>query len=257
MCGIRSTIGRPRRVVAPSGRPGTSLVGRSSMRNGTQSPIYNRTHSSGGRDHSSAPKAADLRRSSSSISKMCGDPDLRISCRACSTPMPGRRRRSVPSPSGRAAGGRSRGTPERRQLRWKPDDEREVDVDVGFPVRAGTVSTLIFASGMLPMLVQAARTRNVRSYSCVIIALSNVGNVIHSVLRLPDHGIAHVLPGRDRSQAGLVPLRKAGASTQNCPRSPMNRSWFVLPTRRSWPHPNVKSPGDEQGVDDESKRCTG
>ncbi len=54
-------------------------------------------------------------------------------------------------------------------------------MDVGLPVLAGTVSTLIFASSMLPMLVKAARTKDLRSYSIGNIVLSNVGNVIHSV----------------------------------------------------------------------------
>jgi uncharacterized protein with PQ loop repeat len=54
-------------------------------------------------------------------------------------------------------------------------------MDIGLPVLAGTVSTLIFASSMLPMLVKAARTKDLRSYSLGNIGLSNVGNVIHSV----------------------------------------------------------------------------
>ena len=54
-------------------------------------------------------------------------------------------------------------------------------MDVGLPVLAGTVSTLIFASSVLPMLVKAARTRDLSSYSLGNIVLSNVGNVIHSV----------------------------------------------------------------------------
>ena len=54
-------------------------------------------------------------------------------------------------------------------------------MDVGLPVLAGTVSTLIFASSVLPMLVKAVRTRDLSSYSLGNIVLSNVGNVIHSV----------------------------------------------------------------------------
>jgi uncharacterized protein with PQ loop repeat len=54
-------------------------------------------------------------------------------------------------------------------------------MDVGLPVLAGTVSTLIFASSVLPMLVKAVRTKDLSSYSLGNIVLSNVGNVIHSV----------------------------------------------------------------------------
>jgi uncharacterized protein with PQ loop repeat len=54
-------------------------------------------------------------------------------------------------------------------------------MDAGFPVMAGTVSTIIFASSMLPMLVKAARTKDLGSYSLGNMVLANVGNVIHSV----------------------------------------------------------------------------
>jgi len=54
-------------------------------------------------------------------------------------------------------------------------------VDVGFPVLAGTVSTLVFASSMLPMLVKAARTKDLASYSFGNMVLANAGNVVHSV----------------------------------------------------------------------------
>jgi uncharacterized protein with PQ loop repeat len=57
----------------------------------------------------------------------------------------------------------------------------EAAMDIGFPVLAGTTSTLIFASSLLPMLVKAARTKDLRSYSLGNIVLSNVGNVIHSI----------------------------------------------------------------------------
>jgi hypothetical protein len=54
-------------------------------------------------------------------------------------------------------------------------------MDVGLPVLAGTVSTVIFASSMLPMLAKAVRTKNLGSYSLGNIVLSNVGNAVHSV----------------------------------------------------------------------------
>lgn len=47
------------------------------------------------------------------------------------------------------------------------------------PVIAGMISSLIFASGTLPMLYKALRTRDLRSYSLVNIAMSNLGNLVH------------------------------------------------------------------------------
>ena len=44
---------------------------------------------------------------------------------------------------------------------------------------AGSLSSLIFAAGALPMLVKARRTRDLRSYSGTNLALSNVGNAAH------------------------------------------------------------------------------
>jgi len=60
-------------------------------------------------------------------------------------------------------------------------------MDIGLPVMAGTISTVIFAGSMLPMLVKAARTRDLSSYSLSNIVLTNVGNIIHSayVFHLP------------------------------------------------------------------------
>ena len=49
------------------------------------------------------------------------------------------------------------------------------------PVVAGAVSTAIFAASALLMLMKAFRTKDLKSYSLPNIALSNVGNVIHSV----------------------------------------------------------------------------
>ena len=46
---------------------------------------------------------------------------------------------------------------------------------------AGTVSSVIFAASVLPMLVKAVRTRDLSSYSLGNLSLSNLGNVVHSV----------------------------------------------------------------------------
>lgn len=52
---------------------------------------------------------------------------------------------------------------------------------INLPVIAGTISTIIFAGSMLPMVIKAFRTRDMRSYSLGNILLSNIGNVVHSV----------------------------------------------------------------------------
>jgi len=46
---------------------------------------------------------------------------------------------------------------------------------------AGTLSTVLFAVGMLPMLVKAARTKDLASYSLGSLLLTNVANAVHSV----------------------------------------------------------------------------
>ncbi len=52
---------------------------------------------------------------------------------------------------------------------------------MSLPVVAGSISTVIFALSMLPMLLKAARSKDLASYSPGNIMLSNVGNVIYSV----------------------------------------------------------------------------
>jgi len=52
---------------------------------------------------------------------------------------------------------------------------------MNLPVLAGTLSTVLFAVGMLPMLVKAARTRDLASYSPGNLVLSNVANAVHCV----------------------------------------------------------------------------
>ena len=43
------------------------------------------------------------------------------------------------------------------------------------------LSTALFAIGMLPMLVKAARTRDLASYSLGNLVLSNVANAVHCI----------------------------------------------------------------------------
>jgi hypothetical protein len=50
------------------------------------------------------------------------------------------------------------------------------------PFIAGRISTVIFATSMLPMLIKARRTRDLTSYSLGNIVLSNLGNLVHSTL---------------------------------------------------------------------------
>ena len=60
-------------------------------------------------------------------------------------------------------------------------------MDASLPVVCGSMSTLMFLAGTLPMLVKAARTRDLTSYSAGNIVLSNVGNALNTVyvLSLP------------------------------------------------------------------------
>jgi len=51
----------------------------------------------------------------------------------------------------------------------------------GIPVLAGIASTIIFAASVLPMLVKARQTRDLRSYSRGNLLLANIGNGVHSV----------------------------------------------------------------------------
>jgi uncharacterized protein with PQ loop repeat len=48
-------------------------------------------------------------------------------------------------------------------------------------VVAGTISTTLFVISYLPMLVKAARTRDLRSYSASNLVVANVANAVHSV----------------------------------------------------------------------------
>jgi uncharacterized protein with PQ loop repeat len=52
---------------------------------------------------------------------------------------------------------------------------------MNLPVLAGTLSTVLFAVGMLPMLLKAARTKDLDSYSLSNLVLSNVANAVHSI----------------------------------------------------------------------------
>jgi hypothetical protein len=69
----------------------------------------------------------------------------------------------------------------------QPGDAEVLTMEASLPVICGTLSTVIFVVGTLPMLVKAAQTRDLDSYSLGNIVLSNVGNALNSVyvLSLP------------------------------------------------------------------------
>jgi uncharacterized protein with PQ loop repeat len=48
-------------------------------------------------------------------------------------------------------------------------------------VLAGSLSTILFAVSTLPMLIKAARTKELSSYSRGNLVLANAGNAVHSV----------------------------------------------------------------------------
>jgi hypothetical protein len=54
-------------------------------------------------------------------------------------------------------------------------------MEMNLPFFAVTISTIIFALSMLPMLLKAYWTKDLSSYSLGNILLSNLGNLIHSV----------------------------------------------------------------------------
>lgn len=60
---------------------------------------------------------------------------------------------------------------------------------MNLPIIAGMISTIFFASGELPMLVKAYRTKNLRSYSLGNILFANMGNAIYSIY------VFHLPPG--------------------------------------------------------------
>lgn len=54
-------------------------------------------------------------------------------------------------------------------------------MDAGLAIAAGSLSTVIFAGSVMPMVVKAVRSRDLSSYSLGNLLLANVGNVVHSV----------------------------------------------------------------------------
>ena len=54
-------------------------------------------------------------------------------------------------------------------------------MDASLPVLCGVLSTIVFVGGTLPMLMKAATTRDLSSYSLGNILMSNVGNALNWV----------------------------------------------------------------------------
>lgn len=54
-------------------------------------------------------------------------------------------------------------------------------MELNVSLLAGSISTAVFVVSTLPMLVKAARTKDLGSYSLENMVLTNVGNLIHSV----------------------------------------------------------------------------
>jgi uncharacterized protein with PQ loop repeat len=54
-------------------------------------------------------------------------------------------------------------------------------MEINIQLVAGTISTILFAVGVFPMLLKARRTKDLRSYSFSNLLLNNIANVVHSV----------------------------------------------------------------------------
>ena len=92
---------------------------------------------------------------------------------------------------------------------------------------AGVISSLIFMTGTLPMLLKAFHTKDLGSYSFGNILLSNLGNLIHwlYVVALP-FGPIWFLHGFFTVTTGLMLIwylsyeRKWGLTSLKCSRRP-------------------------------------
>lgn len=54
-------------------------------------------------------------------------------------------------------------------------------MDTGMAVLAGSISSIIFAGSVMPMIIKAVRTRDLSSYSLGNLLLANTGNLVHSL----------------------------------------------------------------------------
>ncbi len=132
-------------------------------------------------------------------------------------------------------------------------------MNIALPIVAGAISTAVFAISALPMLVKAARTRDMTSYSLSNIVLSNVGNVFHSiyVFTLPA-GPVWVLHCFYLVSTGLMltwylryarrGLARPGsaAATQKRLRRSGGRTWLIRSIHRSQPLRSSTGPTGQQ-----------
>lgn len=58
---------------------------------------------------------------------------------------------------------------------------RDAAMDIRLPVVAGAISTILFASSTLPMVLKAYRTKDLKSYSLGYLLLGNAGNIFYSI----------------------------------------------------------------------------
>ncbi len=73
------------------------------------------------------------------------------------------------------------------------------------PAFAGTLATAVYVGSTIPMLLKAARSKNLSSYSLANISLANVGNALQwlYVASLP-LGPIHFLHGFNTLSTGLM-----------------------------------------------------
>jgi uncharacterized protein with PQ loop repeat len=57
----------------------------------------------------------------------------------------------------------------------------DLTLELNLAVIAGSISSVIFAASVMPMLIKALRTRDLSSYSPGNLVLANLGNLVHSV----------------------------------------------------------------------------
>lgn len=116
-------------------------------------------------------------------------------------------------------------------------------MDASLPVLAGTVSTTIFVGSVLPMLLKAARTRDLSSYSLGNMVLANAGNLVHSVyvLNLPP-GPIWALHGFYLASSALMLFWYLRFSTHQRPpaggrRTSGSTAYPARPDFRGWSRP--------------------
>src|SRR6266508_3555700 len=77
-----------------------------------------------------------------------------------------------------------------RPTRWVgPASYRRGMTGADVALIAGTISTVLFASTALPMVLKAVRTKDLASCSLSNIVLANIGNAVHSIY------VVHLPPG--------------------------------------------------------------